>query len=268
EALSPDQLAHVEELVNRQIIYNFPVNWYEIPIEEKPEDAIATFGEKYGAVVRVVDIGGFSKELCGGTHVKASGELGLFKILSESAISSGTRRIEAVCGFSGAELAAKNFNQLHALSRKLSCKPEEVEPRLETLLEQKAELEKKLRDFEQQQAAAQGGNLLDSAVEKDGLKWIAASIKVANPNDMRGLAKNLLGKLGEGVVVLGGVFGEKVTVMAMCSPEAIAAGHKAGDLVRELTAQLGGKGGGKPDFAMGGGKDASKLNKVLKQILD
>lgn len=267
EALSPEQLATIEQMVNQQIIYNFAVQWYEIPIEEKPDDVVAVFGEKYGAVVRVVDIGGFSKELCGGTHVHASGELGLFKVLSESAIAAGTRRIEAVCGFSAVDMAQEQFNRLHALSRKLYCRPDELEARLEHLQEQKQDLEKKLRSIEQQQAAAQGGDLLSNAVEKDGLKWIAASVTAANPNDLRGLGKDLLQKLGEGVVVLGGDIGGKVTVLAMCSPQAIEAGHKAGDIVRDLTAQLGGKGGGKPDFAMGGGKDAGKLDEVLSGLL-
>ncbi len=267
EALSTEQITKIESMVNARIIENATVKWYEIPIEEKPADIIATFGEKYGAVVRVVDIGGYSKELCGGTHVHATGELGAFKILSESAISSGTRRIEAVTGQSAYTLSESMFSQLHSLSRKLSCKPEDVESRLDALLDQRSELEKKLRNIEQQQAAAQGGSLLDNAVEKDGLKWIAASVKVANPNDMRGLAKDLLGKLGEGVVALGGDFDGKVTVLAMCSKGAISKGHKAGDIVRELTAQLGGKGGGKPDFAMGGGKDAAKLDEVLKSLL-
>ncbi|MGE9293472.1 MAG: alanine--tRNA ligase, partial [Puniceicoccales bacterium] len=267
EALSPEKLQAIEDMINARIIANDTVNWYEIPLEDKPEDVVSVFGEKYGAIVRVVDIGGYSKELCGGTHVRATGELGLFKITSESAISAGTRRIEAVSGSSAVELASQNFSRLHSISRKLSCRPDELEERLQTLLDQRTELEKKLRNMEQKQAAAQGGDLLSQAVDKDGIKWIAASVKVANPNDMRGLAVDMLKKLGEGVVVLGGDFGGKVTVLATCSPEAIKQGHKAGDIVRELTAALGGKGGGKPDFAMGGGKDADKLDEALKALL-
>ncbi|QYY36388.1 alanine--tRNA ligase [Ruficoccus sp. ZRK36] len=267
EALSPEKLQAIEDMINARIIANDTVNWYEIPLEDKPEDVVSVFGEKYGAIVRVVDIGGYSKELCGGTHVRATGELGLFKITSESAISAGTRRIEAVSGSSAVELASQNFSRLHSISRKLSCRPDELEERLQTLLDQRTELEKKLRNMEQKQAAAQGGDLLSQAVDKDGIKWIAASVKVANPNDMRGLAVDMLKKLGEGVVVLGGDFGGKVTVLATCSPEAIKQGHKAGDIVRDLTAALGGKGGGKPDFAMGGGKDADKLDEALKALL-
>ncbi len=267
EALSPEQLHEIEEMINAKIIANDTVQWYEIPLEDKPEDVVSVFGEKYGAIVRVVDIGGYSKELCGGTHVRATGELGLFKIVSESAISAGTRRIEAVTGANAVELAARNFDRLSHLSRTLSCRPDELEERLQALLDQRSDLEKKLRNLEQKQAAQQGGDLLSQAVEKDDLKWIAASVKVANPNDMRGLAVDLLKKLGEGVVALGGDFGGKVTVLATCSPAAIKKGHKAGDIVRELTAQLGGKGGGKPDFAMGGGKDPDKLDEVLKGLI-
>ncbi|MBC2596378.1 alanine--tRNA ligase [Ruficoccus amylovorans] len=267
EALSPEQLHEIEEMINARIIANDPVQWYEIPLEDKPDDVVSVFGEKYGAIVRVVDIGGYSKELCGGTHVRATGELGMFKIVSEAAIAAGTRRIEAVSGQNAIELAGRNFDRLGSLSRKLSCRPDELEERLQVLLDQRSELEKKLRGLEQKQAAAQGGDLLSHAVEKDGIKWIAAPVKVANPNDMRGLAIDLLKKLGEGVVVLGGDFDGKVTVLATCSPEAIKQGHKAGDIVRELTAALGGKGGGKPDFAMGGGKDADQLAPALKALL-
>nr|WP_269539640.1 alanine--tRNA ligase [Cerasicoccus sp. TK19100] len=266
-AITPDELAQIERMVNEQIIANAGVNWFEVPFSDKPDDVVAVFGEKYGSVVRVVDIGGYSKELCGGAHVRATGELGLFKIKHESAIAAGTRRIEAVCGESAFELATQNFAELHHMANKLSCKPAEIEERLEKLLNQNKDLEKQLRAMEQKQAAAQGGNLIDTAVEKDGLKWLAGKVSVANPNDMRGLGVDLQKKLGPSVVILGGVFGPKVTVLALCSPEAIAAGHKAGDIIRDLTAKLGGKGGGKPDFAMGGGSDASALDGALKEVV-
>jgi len=267
EQMTPEQIEEVERLVNGKILVNGGVDWYEIPFEDKPDDVIGVFGEKYGAVVRVVDIGGYSKELCGGTHVGATGELGLFKIRHESAIAAGRRRIEAVCGESAFELARDNFDELHHMAAKLSCQPAEIEERLNKLLDQNKTLEKQLRSLEQKQARAQGGDLLESAVEKDGLKWLAGKVSVASPNDMRGLGVDLQKKLGPSVVVLGGVFGEKVTVLALCSPEAIEQGHRAGDVIRDLTAKLGGKGGGKPDFAMGGGTNADALEHALKDLL-
>ncbi|MEO0795318.1 MAG: alanine--tRNA ligase [Verrucomicrobiota bacterium] len=266
EAMTPEEVQTVERLVNGKILDNGGINWYEIPFEDKPDDVIGVFGEKYGTVVRVVDIDGYSKELCGGTHSTATGELGLFKIRQETAIAAGRRRIEAVCGESAFDLTAKNFTELHHLANKLSCKPTEIEERVTKLMESQKELEKKLRGLEQKAAQAQGGNLIDSAVEKDGIKWLAGKVSVSNPNDMRGLGVDLQKKLGPSVVVLGGVFGPKVTVLALCSPEAIAQGHKAGDIIRELTGKLGGKGGGKPDFAMGGGSDADALEGVLADI--
>jgi len=264
EAVTPDQLRDIEERVNRRILENAPVKWYEVPFDEKPEQAVAFFGEKYGDIVRIVDIGGYSVELCGGTHVSGTGECGLFKITQESAIAAGTRRIEAVCGQSAYELASQNFAKLNELSRKLSCKPLEVEKRLEHLLEQRADLEKKLREIQQAGAAKAAGNLAEGAVEKGGLKFIAAKVDAPNPNELRGMGMKALQSLGEGVVVLGGDFDGKATVVALCSPGAIDQGHKAGDIIRDLAGKLDGKGGGKPDFAMGGGKAPEKLEAVLK----
>jgi len=263
EALSPEQLRRVEQIVESCILCNDVVDWYEIPIEDKPEDVVAVFGEKYGSVVRVVDIGSYSKELCGGTHVRATGELGHFQITHESAIAAGTRRIEAVTGQAAFDLARKDFDRLHQMALKLSCKPAELEDRLVALMEQRHELEKNLRGLEQQKAAEAGGALLDQAIERDGLKLLAGRVDVAQAGDLRGLAVDLSHKLGPSVVVLGAVLSDKVSLVALCTPEAIEKGHQAGDIIRQLAPQVGGKGGGKPDFAMGGGKDTAALNAVL-----
>lgn len=266
EALTPEQLETVEKIVNNGIIDNSPITWYEIPYDDKPDDVIGVFGEKYGSVVRVVDIGGYSKELCGGTHSRATGELGFFKITQETAISAGNRRIEAYCGHSAHNMAVDYFNRMQHMATTLSCKPNDIEKRLNTLLEQRQELEKKLRGLEQKGASEQGGALLDKAVERDGLKLLAGKVSVANPGDLRGLAVDLSKKLGPSVVVLGSSTGDKVTLVALCTPEAIEKGFKAGDVIRDLAPKVGGKGGGKPDFAMGGGKDASALDGALSSV--
>lgn len=263
EALTPEQLGRVENIVNSSIINNNSISWYEIPYGDIPGDVVAVFGEKYGSVVRVVDIGGYSKELCGGTHSRATGELGFFKIIHESAIAAGTRRIEAYSGYSAHSMAVDYFNRLHHMAVKLSCKPKEIEKRLNTLLEQRHDLEKKVRGLEQKGAAEQGGALLDKAIERDGLKLLSGKVSVTNPSDLRGLAVDLSKKLGPSVVVLGSALQDKVTLVAVCTPEAIAKGIKAGDIIRELAPKVGGKGGGKPDFAMGGGKDPSALDSAL-----
>ena len=266
EAVSPEQQKKIERIVNQLIWDNGLINWYEVPYDEKPENVIAQFGEKYGDVVRVVDIGEYSLELCGGTHARATGEIGFFKILSESAIAAGTRRIEAIVGDTSFEYIEDQIGSIHEISSKLACPPNEIGNRLQSLLDDKAALEKELKKFHQKASANEASDLAGSAKERDGLKWVVEQVQVANPNDLRTLAVQISKLIGEGVVVLGGVFGDKVTVLALCSNQAIEAGHKAGDLVKNLTAKLGGSGGGKPDFAMGGAKDAQGLKAALKEI--
>lgn len=264
EAITDKQLKEIERDVNEAILKNDPVKWYEVPFDQKPENCIALFGEKYGAIVRVVDIGGYSLELCGGTHVNSTGEIGLVKIVSESAISSGTRRIEAVAQAEAYNLVESQLEVLNQLSHKLSCKPEEIASRVEALIHQKVELEKELRKLQQKSAASQGEDLLKLAEEHDGLKWIVAQVDISNPNDLRGLAVNLSQELGPCVVVFASVNDDKVITLALCSPEAIKKGFQAGSLVGDLSSKLGGKGGGKPDFAMGGAKYTRQFTEVLK----
>ena len=262
-----EQLHEIEALTNKRILENADVNWYEVPFNEIPENCIAFFGEKYGNVVRVVDIGGYSVELCGGTHVDATGEIGLVKIVNESAIAAGTRRIEAVAGQTAYGLMKGNYNLLMTLSHKLSCQPRELEARFASLLEQRSALEKELRSARKKDVAALADELASGATEKSGIHWVAAKVDVADPDEMRKLAVDVSQKLTAGVVVFGGDFEGKASVLALCSPEAIKAGHKAGNIVQELAGQLGGKGGGKADFAMGGGKEPGKLDKVLEDFL-
>ncbi|GAB5560141.1 MAG: alanine--tRNA ligase [Synoicihabitans sp.] len=263
EAMTPEQIATVEELVNQQVIDNATVESYETDFDKKPEGTLAFFGEKYGKVVRVVDMGGYSRELCGGTHVETTGEIGLIKIVGESAIAAGTRRIEAVAGAAAFALMREHENALRAVSAKLHAGPQDVDEKLTALLNQKAEADQKLKSFEQKASANLADDLIAAAVEKDGLNWISRRVEAANPNALRTLGSQVSSQLDNGVVILGAAFGEKVSVVAFCSPAAIKAGLQAGKLVAERSIALGGRGGGKPDFAMGGGRDASKLDEVL-----
>jgi alanyl-tRNA synthetase len=267
EALTPGQLDEVERLVNERILANTAVNWKEIPIEEKPDDVIAFFGEKYGSQVRVVDIGGFSKELCGGTHVRATGEIGFFKIVSETAIAAGTRRIEAVSGEGAHALAQTHFNELHQLARTLSCKPDELGMRLESLLEQRSTLTKELQALKQKGSAARADTLASKAQKIGELNWIIEKVSAEDLNALRTLATQAIRKIGDGGVVLGCIFEDKASVLALCSDKAIASGYKAGEIVHRVCAAIDGKGGGKPDFAMGGGKAIDKLEQALKGAL-
>ena len=263
EQISPAQLREIERLCNEKILENDPVKWYEVPFDQKPADVIAFFGEKYGDVVRVVDMGGWSKELCGGTHVSATGEIGLMKIVSESAIAAGTRRVEAVCGEAAASLVEQRFDILSTLAHGFSAKPEELPERVRDMQERLAEAERTIKASKSQAQASQAAALKDEIRTIDGMDVLARQLQADNPNDLRSLAARTFKQLNNGLLVTGGVFGEKVTLIAMASDEAIAKGHKAGDIIRNLTAELGGKGGGKPDFAMGGGNEPDKLESVL-----
>ena len=264
EALSAEQLVEIEQMANAAVIENSRVNAYEIPYDQKPDDVVAVFGEKYGSVVRVVDIGGFSKELCGGAHVQSTGEIGLIKIVSESSIATGTRRIEAVCGAAAATLMNKTYDQLHGLANKLRCKPEDIDEKLETMTAQRKELEKELKRLQQKTAANQANELAAKATDlAEGLKALITVAEAPNPNELKNMATALGQKLGESVVVLAAEFGDKVSVVTVASTKAIEQGYKAGDIVRDLTAKLGGKGGGKPNFAMGGAPNNGTLASVV-----
>ncbi len=265
EAVTHAQLLEIEALVNERVIDNAKVDTYETEFDQKPEGTLAFFGEKYGRIVRVVDIGGFSRELCGGTHVATAGEIGFIKITAESAIAAGTRRIEAVAGQAAIEFIAAREAALAAVSAHLSAGPLDVGKKLEALLAHQKETERKLKVFEQKAASGVADELAAKAATRDGLKFVSAVVTADTPEALRSLGSQILAKLGgEGVVTLGAVFGDRPSLVAYCSPAAVKAGWMAGKLVQELSAKLGGKGGGKPDFAMGGGKDATNLAEILK----
>lgn len=264
EAVKPEELSAIEKLCNEQLLANNKVEWFETPFDKKPEGVMAEFGEKYGDVVRVVDIGGFSKELCGGTHVRGTGEIGLLKIASESGIAAGTRRIEAIVGDSLYSHINDIEETIATASKSLSAAPADLIKKIDTLLARNSELEKQLKSFQQKASGNLADDLLKSAKDSGDLKLVAAKVDAENPNALRQLGANLIGKLGEGVVVLGAEVKGKVSIVAFSSAEAISAGHKAGDIIRDLTSKLDGRGGGKPDFAMGGAANVAALEETLK----
>jgi len=268
EQISPDQLRGIEALCNQMILQNDPIAWYEIPYEEKPEEVIAFFGEKYGDVVRVVDIGGWSRELCGGTHASATGDIGLMKITSESAIAAGTRRIEAVCGEAAYRLVEERFSILGDLARQFAAKPEELPSRLKDLHVRLAESEKQLKSLKAESRSSQATSLREAVRKVKDLEVLAVRLEADNPNDLRTLAATTFKEMQNGLLVAGGVFGDKATLVAMASGSAIQHGYRAGDIIRDLTGRLNGKGGGKPDFAMGGAADVDQLEPVLNSWLE
>jgi alanyl-tRNA synthetase len=265
EALTAAQVRECEQLVNAKVLENARVVSSEIEYAKKPDDVLAFFGDKYGKFVRLVDIGGYSKELCGGTHVGHTSEIGLIKITAEMAIAAGTRRIEAVAGQAALDFIAHEEAALKAVNARLNAGVHDVAAKLESLLTQQKELEKKLRAYEAKESAGLAEKLAAGAVAKDGLKWVSAVVPAANQDALRSLGSQVLHKVGAGAVVqLGALLDGKVALVAYCSPEAIQAGQAAGKLIGVLAGKLGGKGGGKPDYAQGGGGDAGKLADVLQ----
>ncbi|HEY5079094.1 MAG TPA: alanine--tRNA ligase [Opitutaceae bacterium] len=267
EAVTHAQLREIEELVNQRVLDNARVEAYEVDFDKKPEGTLAFFGEKYGKVVRVVDIGGYSRELCGGTHVATTAEVGLIKVVHESAIAAGTRRIEAVAGEGAYRVALHAFDTVELVALKLGAPRAALAQRVDSLLAEKAESERKLKAFEQRASAGAAAEIAGKAFARDGLGFSSTVVTVDTPDALRSLASQVLSHVGKGVVVLGAVLGEKASVCAVCSPEATAAGFNAGKIVNELSQKLGGRGGGKADFAMGGGKDVSRLAEVLSSAL-
>ena len=265
EAVSDEQFRQIESMVNEAVLENAPVHWYETAFDQKPDDVIAVFGEKYGDTVRVVDIGGFSKELCGGTHVRATGEIGLVKLVSESGIAAGTRRLEAVCGEAALEAFREASNRLSRIGGKLQSSPSEIENKIDQLQGQRKELEKEAKRLRQKAAAGEADALAESAVElPDGTRCVVATVDASETGELRNMAAGVLRKLDGGLVILGAEFGPKISVVANVSPEAAERGHAAGAIIRDLAGKLGGKGGGKADFAMGGAENKGQLSETLR----
>jgi alanyl-tRNA synthetase len=263
EALSEDQLKTIEKISNEKLLLNEELLSYEVPFAEKPDGVIAFFGEKYGDVVRVVDLGGWSQELCGGTHVRSGGEIGSIRVVSESAISSGTRRLEAVAGFSAYEWASNRVNRFNQLVREFSCKPDELESRIQQIQTTSKQLEKKLRSIEQKDQAGLADQLIQSAIEKQGVRIIAQSVHGVSANELRGLASQVNKRTEPSVVLLASEKDDKCSLVCICSNDAMDRGFKAGEIIRELSLQIGGKGGGKPDFAMGGGAAGKGVTEAI-----
>ena len=258
-ALSPEQVRDIERLVNERILENAPVVWNEVPYADLRgrADIMQFFGDKYGETVRVVDIGGYSKELCAGTHTRATGEIGLFRIASEAAIAAGVRRIEAVAGLSAYDSALNDAARLHAFAAKIGAPLSDLEKKLDAVLAQQKELEKTLKSAQQREAAGRAKSLLASA-ENNAI--------VANLGDLDGdsvmhIAEALKGSF-HGIVVLGAASSGAVTLIASVGKE-FQSKVQAGKIIQTIAPIVGGKGGGKPDFARGGGKDASKLAEAL-----
>jgi alanyl-tRNA synthetase len=264
EAIKPEQLKALEEKVNAEIRGNTAVEIEETDIETaKSKGAMALFGEKYGNQVRVLTMGGgFSVELCGGTHVKRTGDIGLFKIISEGGVAAGVRRIEAVTGEQALAYLNTAEEQLKEAASLVKGTRDNVLDKLGAVLERNRQLEKELEQLKAKAASATGNDLASSAVEVKGVKTLAARVDGLDGKALLALVDQLKNKLGSGVILLGGVQDEKVVLVAGVTQD-LTGRLKAGDLMRQAAAVVGGKGGGRPDMAQGGGSDANRLDEAL-----
>jgi alanyl-tRNA synthetase len=268
--LTPQQVSEVERLVNERILENAPVAWTEVKYSDIKErkDIMQFFGEKYGSVVRVVQIGGraggldgYSMELCGGTHTRATGEIGLFRIVGESAIAAGIRRIEAISGLEAYRRANHELHLLKTLSGKVNSPVGELEKKIESLLAQQKELEKQAKLMQQKQAVELARSLVAKAQTLGTTAAILENLGVTDGDFLQSIADALKGQF-KGVVVLGGVANNSVSLVATVSPE-LTKKLQAGKIIQAIAPVVGGKGGGRPDNARGGGKDVGKLDEAL-----
>ena len=277
QGVSPAELLSIEKLVNERILENGGVSYFEIPYKDKPDSILAFFGDKYGDKVRVVKIGGegsgelvepvfdgYSMELCGGTHTRATGELGYIAVTAESAIAAGVRRIEAVSGRPFFERYRHEQEQLDSLSGLLSCSRDELEKKVASILEHQKAIEKRLRAAQQAEASNLAGQLLDSQTTVGDVPLIVKSVAESGPKELRLLADGLKGNF-QGVAVLGAASEGKVSLLVYAAPEVVSKGMHAGKLVSELAKKVGGKGGGRPDLAQAGGRDVEQLPAALAE---
>ena len=263
--MTSDEIARVENIVNAEILNNAATEARVMDLESAQKTgAMMLFGEKYGDEVRVLEIGS-SKELCGGTHVTRTGDIGLFKIISEGGVAAGVRRVEAVAGSVAFDYVQSLDRRLSNAAQLLKSQPADVENKIAALQENVRTLEKQLGSLKSKLAASQGDDLLAQAVEVNGVKVLATKLEGADAKSLRETMDQLKGKLKSAVIVLAIVDGDKVSLAAGVTNDLIAK-YKAGDLVNHVAQQVGGKGGGKPDMAMAGGTDAAALPAALASV--
>ncbi len=266
EPLKPHQIAAIERLVNEQVRLN-----YEVTPEIMSKDealaagAIALFGEKYGDEVRVLRMGDFSTELCGGTHVTRAGDIGFFKIIAETGVAAGVRRIEALTGQAAIDWVEQNESFLQTLSERLKAGREMLDEKIQQLIEKNRSLEKELDRLKSKFASAAGADLASQAIEIKGTKVLAAQVEQSDAKSLRDLIDQLKNKLGSAAIVLAGVKDEKVNLIAGVTQDRIDQ-IKAGDMVNLVAMQVGGKGGGRPDLAQAGGSNPAMLPKALASV--
>ena len=266
EPVTADELREIERMVNRWVLRNDAVETRVMPIDDAMNSgAVALFGEKYDDVVRVLSMGEYSVELCGGTHVSRTGDIGLFRITSETGVAAGTRRIEAISGEGALGSVERGQDLMTRIATTLKTDADSLETRIAGLVQQNRDLERELTKMRDQLASSRGSDLLDDVVDVNGIKVLAARLDGVDAKSLPNSLDQLKSRLGTGVVVLGAADGDKVTLIAGVTND-LTDRVQAGPLVNHVAQQVGGKGGGRADMARAGGKDASALNEALASV--
>ena len=269
QAMTPEEIAETEALVNKEIQAALPVTTQIMGIEEaKKTGAMALFGEKYGDEVRVVSMGDFSVELCGGTHVANTANITLFKIVSEAGVAAGVRRIEALTGNNVIEYYRQMEENLHIIAKTLKTSPAEITEKITHLQKEVKELQSENESLKSKMAQDSLGNVMDQVVEVKGVKVLASAVDGVDMNGLRDLGDQLKEKLGEGVVVLASAKDGKVSLLAMATQDAMDKGAHAGNLIKAAAAIVGGGGGGRPNMAQAGGKNPDKIPEAIAKVAE
>ncbi|MFZ5351339.1 MAG: alanine--tRNA ligase [Bacillota bacterium] len=267
KSMTEEEIDKVEREVNQMILESLDIFVKEVSIEEaRKMGAMALFGEKYGEVVRVVKMGDYSIELCGGTHLATTSQAGMFKILSENGVAAGVRRIEAVTGEKAYEYLKEEEALIKEISEKLKSFPKECPKRVDAILSQLKETERELNALKSKMASGAVEELVNNAQEVKGVKYIAVNIDAMDIDGLRDMGDKLRDRLGKSAVVLTSFDGEKVIIVGMASKDAVASGVHAGNIIKEVTKLAGGSGGGRPDMAQGGIKDKAMTEAALKAV--
>ena len=265
-AMTADEIAKVEAIVNEKIAEAIPVETAVMSVDEaKKTGAMALFGEKYGEKVRVVSMGDFSKEFCGGTHVKNTGEISAFKIISESGVAAGVRRIEAITGDNVFAYYAKLEDELNQAAKVVKSTPANLVDRLEHLMAELKALQSENESLKSKAAKDALGDVMDQVAEVKGVKLLATSVDGVDMNGLRDLGDQLKEKLGDGVVVIASSCDGKVNLIAMATDNAMAAGAHAGNLIKAIASKVGGGGGGRPNMAQAGGKNPAGIPDAIAE---
>ena len=268
-AMTAEELARVEDMVNERIAMNLPVETKEMSLEDaKKTGAMALFGENYGETVRVVSMGEYSTELCGGTHVRSTGQIGRFKILSESGVAAGVRRIEALTGDNVYALYDEEEKKLKDAAALLKSTPDGLLAAIKKLQEELKSVRSENESLKSKQAKEALGDVMSQVKEVEGMKLLAAEVKGVDMNKLRDLGDELKNKIGSGVVALFSEAGGKVNTVVMATDDAVKAGAHAGNLIKAVAPLVGGGGGGRPNMAQAGGKDPSGIGKAVAACED